>query len=201
VTFTTRRHAAWMAGGLLLCGCGSYPLPKVYLLGDRAPPVAGAASTNGLPVIEMKTVQVPDSLDSTDIDRLAGANQIISSPTGRWGERLSVGITQDLVATLSAQMPQVVIENRGAYEPSRRLLVSISRFDISPDGQCVLSARWRLTDATGKVLSDSEEATFIEMAASGSDGAAAAAMTVALDHLATRIAITVGSAITAPPAG
>jgi uncharacterized lipoprotein YmbA len=79
--------------------------------------------------------------------------------------------------------------------------VTISRFDISPDGQCVLSARWRLTDATGKVLSESDEATFIEMAASGSDAAAAAAMTVVLDHLATQIAMTVSRALAQPPAG
>jgi len=200
VTFTPRRHAAWMGAVLLLWGCGSYPLPKVYVLGDRAAAVAEVSSTNGLPVVEMKTVQVPDSLDSTDIDRLTGANQMIASPTGRWGERLSVGITQDLVATLSRQLPQVVIENRGAYEPTRRLFVAISRFEISQDGRCVVSARWRLTDAAGKVLSDSEEATFIETAGSGSDAAAAAAMTVALDHLGAQIAMTVGRALAQPPA-
>jgi uncharacterized lipoprotein YmbA len=189
-----------MAAALVLWGCGSYPLPKVYVLGDPAPAVAGVSSTNGLPVIEMKTVRVPDNLDTSDIVRLAGANQVKASPTGRWGERLSVGITQDLVATLSHQLPQAVIENRGAYEPTRRLVVSISRFDISPGGQCVLSARWRLTDAAGKILSDTDEATFIEMAASGSDAAAAAAMTVALDHLATQIAMTVSRALAQPPA-
>jgi uncharacterized lipoprotein YmbA len=192
---------AWLAAALPLWGCGSYPLPKVYLLGDPAPAVAGVSSTKGLPVIELKTVQVPDNLDTSDIVRLAGANQFTASAKGRWGERLSVGITQDLVATLSTQLPQAVIENRGAYEPTRRLLVTVSRFDISPDGRCVLSARWRLTDAAGKVLSDSDEATFIEMAASGSDAAAAAAMTVALDHLATRIGMTVGGALAQPSAG
>lgn len=197
MTLTLRRHAAWMGATLVLWGCGSYPLPKVYLLGDPAPAVAGVNSTTGLPVIEMKTVRVPDSLDTSDIVRLAGANQIKASATGRWGERLSMGITQDLVATLSGQMPGAVIENRGAYEPSRRLLVTISRFDISPEGRCVLSARWRLTDAAGKVLSDSDEATFIEIAASGSDAAAAAAMTVALDHLATQMAATLRPSLVA----
>jgi len=195
VTSISFRHATSMGTVLLLWGCGSYALPKVYLLGDPAPAVAGVSSTRGLPVIEMKTVRVPDNLDTNDIVRLAGANQVTASAKGKWGERLSVGITQDLVATLSTQLPQAVIENRGAYEPTRRLLVTISRFDISPDGRCVVSARWRLTDPAGKVLSDSDEATFIEMAASGSDAAAAAAMTVALDRLATRMAVTLGPAI------
>ncbi len=90
---------------LLLWGCGSYALPKVYLLGDPAPAVAGVSSTRGLPVIEMKTVRVPDILDTSDIVRLAGANQVTASAKGKWGERLSVGITQDLVATLSSQLP------------------------------------------------------------------------------------------------
>jgi uncharacterized lipoprotein YmbA len=193
------RRAAPAAAALCLCACGSYPLPKVYVLGDAQPATASPVALAGQPVIELRPVQVPDDLDSTDIIRRVGANQIVPSPSGRWGERLSVGITQDLVATLSRQAPEVTIEARSVYEPSRRLLVTIERFEIAPDGHCTLAARWRLTTADGKVAAQSEEATFVELASSGTDAAAAAAMTRAVDSLAGQIAVTVRRDLSSNP--
>jgi len=197
--FFNLRRAAPAAALLLLWGCGSYPLPKIYVLGDAAPEAAGLHTEAGAPVIELKTVQVPDYLDSTDIVRRVSANQVVPSPLGRWGERLSVGITRDLVATLSRRLPGVTIETRGAYQPSRRLLVSIERFEITPDGHCVLAARWRLTTTDGTVLGASEEETFAEPASSGTDAAAAAAMTRAIDALAAQMTPTVTRALAAAP--
>jgi uncharacterized lipoprotein YmbA len=196
------RGAGPTAALLILGACGSYPLPKIYVLGDAAPVTANpAAATAGAPIIELKPVQVPDYLDSTDIVRRVSANQMLPSPRGQWGERLSVGITRDLVSTLSRQLPGVTIETRGGYEPSRRLLVSVERFEIAPDGRCVLAARWRLTTPDGKVLAPAEEATFVETATPGSDAAAAGAMTTALDALSEKVAVTVKRALAEGPAG
>jgi uncharacterized lipoprotein YmbA len=195
------RGAAPAAAALVLWGCGSYPLPKIYVLGDAAPLTASPAAAAGAPVIELKPVQVPDYLDSTDIVRRVSANQVAPSPSGRWGERLSVGITRDLVGALSRGLPELTIETRGGYEPSRRLLVSVERFEIAPDGRCVLAARWRLTTADGKVLAPSEQGVFVETAASATDAAAAAAMTRALDTLASAIAVTVRRGLATTPGG
>jgi uncharacterized lipoprotein YmbA len=184
-------HAATVGALLILCGCGSYPLAKIYVLGDPGPPTAGVEGPGGLPVIELRKVEVPDELDSTDIVRRVGANQLVPSPTGRWGERLSVGITQDLLADLSRRLPGVTIQSRGGYEPARPLLVSVERFEIAQDGRCAVTARWRLAGADGRPGARSEEGTFIETAASGTDAAAAAAMTQAIDALAGQVAITV----------
>jgi uncharacterized lipoprotein YmbA len=194
-------RAAPAAALLILWGCGSYPLPKVYVLGDAAPAAAASAVAAGAPVIELRPVQVPDYLDSTDIVRRVSANQVVPSPLGQWGERLSVGITRDLVGTLSRQLPGLTIETRGGYEPSRRLLVSVERFEIAPDGRCVLVALWRLTTADGKVQAPAEEATFVETAGSGTDAAAAAAMTLAVDALAGQMAVTVRRALAEGPSG
>jgi uncharacterized lipoprotein YmbA len=183
-------RSAPAAALLVLWGCGSYPLPKIYVLGDPGPPVAGVQGPRTLPVIELRTVEVPDALDSTDIVRRVGANQMVASPTGRWGERLSVGITQDLLASLSRRLPGATIQSPGAYQSSRRLMVTIERFEITPDGRCALTARWRLAAVGDKPATPSEGGTFVQTAASGTDAAAAAAMTMAIDDLASQIAVT-----------
>ncbi len=195
------RPAALAAALFTLIGCGSYPLPKIYVLGDAEPALASPVAVAGGPVVELKTVQVPDYLDSTDIVRRMSANQVVPSPGGQWGERLSVGITRDLVATLSRQLPGVTIELRDGYKPLRRLLVSVERFEIAPDGRCVLAAQWRLTTADGKVLAPSEQGAFVEMASSGTDAAAAAAMTRAVDALAAQLAATLRRGLGAAPIG
>jgi uncharacterized lipoprotein YmbA len=139
----------------------------------------------------LKTVTVPDYLDTTDILRRSASNEVIASATGRWGERLSIGITRALAADLAARLPNVVIESRGVYEPARRLLVDVERFEIGESGRCTLTARWRVTTADNKVASDSEQGAFIVTATSTTDAAVTLAMTSAVDQLAARIAVTV----------
>ncbi len=184
------RGLAVAGATLLLWGCGTFPLPKVYVLGDPGPSTPGVADEAGLPHIELKTVTVPDYLDTTEIIRRSASNEVTASVSGRWGERVSEGITHAMAIELARRLPKFVIESRGAYEPSRRLLVDVERFEIGDDGRCVLSARWRVTSSGDQVQSDSERGTFIEVAASNSDAAAALALTAAIDRLAGKIAIT-----------
>jgi uncharacterized lipoprotein YmbA len=192
VTKSVRRGCALAGATLLLCGCGTFPLPKVYVLGDQAGPKPGVTDETGRPHLELKTVTVPDYLDTTDILRRSASNEVITSPTGRWGERASIGITRVLATDLAARLPNVVIESRGAYEPARRLLVDVQRFEVGGDGRCTLTARWRLTTADNKVAADSEQGTFVVAMTSTTDAAVASAMTSAIDQLAARIAVTVG---------
>ena len=97
---------------LLLCGCGSFALPSVYILGNPTPAAVSVTSEDGLPIVAIDTVTVPDYLDSTDIVRHAGSNEVRVSATGKWGERLSVGLTRALVSE----------EKLGANEPADDLL-------------------------------------------------------------------------------
>ncbi len=189
-----RRALATAAATLHLAACGTFPLPRVYVLGDSGRPTPGVADEAGLPHIELKTVTVPDFLDTTDIVRRSGANETIASTTGQWGERVSLGVTHALAADLARRMPNFVIESRGAYEPARRLLVEVQRFEIGEDGLCTLTARWRIASADDKVRSNSEQGTFVVETTSKSDAAAASAMTSAIDQLAGQIAVTVQAA-------
>ncbi len=187
-----RQGFALASAALLLSGCGTFPLPKVYILGDQARSTPGVTDEAGLPHLELKTVTVPDYLDTTDILRRSASNEVITSATGRWGERVSIGITRALAIDLAMRLPNVVVESRGAYEPARRLLVDVERFEIGEDGRCTLTARWRVTTADSKVAANSERGTFIVAATSATDDAVSLAMTSAIDQLAARIAVTVG---------
>jgi uncharacterized lipoprotein YmbA len=173
-------------------------MPKVYVLGDPSPVSPGVADEAGFPHIELKTVRVPDYLDTTDITRRTGANEVIASTTGQWGERVSLGVTRALAADLARRLPKVVIESRGTYEPSRRLLVEVERFEIDEDGGCTLIARWRIASSGDKVQSMSEQGAFIQATTSKTDAAAAAAMTLAIDQLASQIALTVQASVRPP---
>jgi uncharacterized lipoprotein YmbA len=188
------KHGFALAGAtLLLGGCGTFPLPKVYILGEQTRATPGVTNQSGLPHLELKTVTTPDYLDTTDILRRSASNQVIASPTGRWGERVSIGITRALATDLAARLPNVVIESRSAYEPARRLFVDVERFEIAEDGLCTLTARWRLTTKDNAVAANSEQGTFVVAAISGTDAAVTVAMTSAIDQLAARIAVTVGA--------
>jgi uncharacterized lipoprotein YmbA len=190
----------WLAAAvaLILSGCGSYPLPKVYALGDPGPAAPGEASVAGRPAFELATVSTPDDVDSTDILRRVGANRVIASPTGRWAERVSVGLTQALAEALSRRLPDVVIETRSAYEAPRRILVAIDRFEIGSDGRCLIAARWGITGADGKTRPWSDQGTFVVAGASGTDAAAAEGMSQAAGQLADQIATTVQRALAGP---
>jgi uncharacterized lipoprotein YmbA len=167
----------------------------VYVLGESSRSTAGVADESGLPHIELKTVTTPDYLDTTDIIRRTGSNEVVTSPTGRWGERLSLGITRALAIDLARRLPNVVIESRGVYEPSRRLLVDVERFEIDETGGCTLTARWRVASSDDKVQPNSEQGTFVETMTSKTDAAAVLAMTSAIDQLASQIAVTVQASV------
>ena len=74
-------------------GCASGVARRLYVLGT--PLESTETEANG-PVVWLRRVSLPDYLDSTDIVWRAGQHGLQTSPTGRWGERLSLGITQAL---------------------------------------------------------------------------------------------------------
>jgi uncharacterized lipoprotein YmbA len=182
---------ALASAAILLGGCGTFPLPRIYVLGDSESPAPGVTDEAGLPHIELKTVTVPDYLDTTEIMRRMASNEVVASPTGQWGERVSAGITHALAVDLARRLPTIVIDSRGTAESPRRLLVDVERFEIGEDGRCALTARWRVNSLRDKGDGESRRGTFIEEARSNTDAAAAVAMTSAIDQLARQIAFTV----------
>jgi uncharacterized lipoprotein YmbA len=176
----------FLTTSLACCGAGS--TMRTYVLGNPPSQTIGVWSESGLPVVALESVSVPDYLDSSDILRHTGPNEVTPSPTGRWGDRLSQDVTHALASDLSNILPKVVVVTSFVSDPFRRIFVEIERFDIEADGRCLLAARWHITAADGKSLSKSRHGTFSVTATSLDDPSVAAAMTLAIDQLAAQIA-------------
>jgi uncharacterized protein len=195
-----------LAGLIVLTGCASSPLPRTYVLSTPADPVAGVHNEAGRLVVELPTVSLPDYLDSSDILLRDGRNELKASPTGRWGERLSVGITHALEVALARRLPGVLVTHtRMSGESSLRLLVNVDAFDVQPNGQCVLTARWMIPGIDQQAAAIAERGTFVTTAqptagATGSltDAAIVSAMAAAVDQLADRIAVSLRRGSTRP---
>ncbi|HXP95470.1 MAG TPA: PqiC family protein [Telmatospirillum sp.] len=178
---------------LLLTGCGSLsPAPRVYVLGYPMPPAVTVRSETGLPIAELKTVSIPDYLDSTDILRRTGPNEITASPTGQWGERLSRGLTDALASALSKRLPDLVVTTAPTATPAHRIFVDIESLDIGTEGRCLLEGRWRITDDNRQNSSTNGQGLFSETAASIDDSAVVMALTRIVDQLAEQVAKTSG---------
>ncbi|MBV9247718.1 MAG: membrane integrity-associated transporter subunit PqiC [Acetobacteraceae bacterium] len=88
-----RRRELFLALGPAFClaACSpTGPPPAVYVLGTPTPAKTNVEVLAGQPVLEVKPVTVPDYLDISDILTRRGDNSMTPSPTGRWGERLSL---------------------------------------------------------------------------------------------------------------
>lgn len=175
---------------VLLAGCGFAPPMRTFVLGDRPEGAETTRPQSGLVVIELKTVSLPDYLDSTDILRRAGPNEVVPSPTGRWAERLSLGITGALASALSRRRPDLSIVTVPPPRPGQRIVVDFQAIDIETSGQCRIVARWRITGDDARGPSKSGHGVLEENAGSMDDAAVAVALTKAIDQLAERIATT-----------
>jgi uncharacterized protein len=139
----TRAFILTCAAASLLASCASPPL-SLYTLGGPAvaadaPPLGGRAV-----VIEVRRVTVPDYLDSQDI-LVRHGNTLERSARGRWASRLSLGITDLLTGRLARRRPDALVTDQPQTEaPSYRILVNISRLDVTADGKATLEADWQI---------------------------------------------------------
>jgi len=178
--------AAVAMGCAGLAGCGPRIVPRLFVIGAPAPPAPGIQVGRGPATIELKPVSVPDYLDTTDILHRTGPNELTASPTGQWGERLSLGLTDALVAALSRLLPQRVVTTRPVAAPAWRIVVEIERIDIGA-GVCLLSARWSITGHETAAESAWGHGTFSAAATTTDDAAVAAAMSGLVNQLAEQI--------------
>ena len=159
-----------------------------YVLGTPAAGAAGVEPLTGRPVVEVKPVLVPDYLDVSDILVRQAENIVAPSPTGRWGERLSVGITRTLAAGLVRRLPGFVVTiTAPAERPARQVLAEVEAFEPRADGSVVLVARWRVLDGAGRDTLAGERSRRAADRDFG-DAAVAAAMTRAVEGFAERVA-------------
>jgi uncharacterized protein len=187
-----RRSLVLLVLDTVVAACISSPMPATYVLSHAVDFTTETESARG-PVVQLRRVLVPDYLDTTDMLERVGQYQLKSSSTGRWGERLSLGITHALGSDLAIRLPMNrVTFDHPAEKSVRQILVSVDRFDVWRDGHCVLTANWSILETpSGAVLAEGRGNFVTTPVHSGnpSDGAIVAGMADAVSQLADRIAL------------
>jgi len=147
---------AGLAMSVALAGCGAPPL-TLYTLSDRGGLDQPAASLGEHPfVIEVARVTIPDDFDSEDI-LVQDGSILRRSKTGRWASRLSLEITSMVTHRLAARHPEALVTDvRQLTPPSERLLVSITRLDLTANGAAAITADWQVVpeDARRRLVRD-----------------------------------------------
>lgn len=175
------------AAALLLSACAAPPL-TLYTLGAPAVAVGAEGNPSDAPTLEVRRVALPDYLDSQDIVTRQG--QVIArSGTGRWASRLSLGATDLIAARIAAARPDLFVTDQPVQGPvAWRLFVSISRLDVSAEGQAALAASWTIQPRNA-ALPEIRDRTALTLSGPTQTDADVAALTSRLlDALAARIA-------------
>lgn len=176
--------------GLALVACASGgPPPASYVLGRSASDAGQATPLAGRPIVEVKPVLVPDYLDVTDIVVRREGNVVTPSTTGRWAERLSVGVSRAIVTEIGRRAPRLVVTSTvSAGQPSRQVLVELQDFGPRNDGDIVLLAQWRVLDPSGPHELAGETLSLAAPLRGQGDAEIVAAMGWLVEQLAERIA-------------
>jgi len=182
-----------MALMVLASGCSSGPPPRIYLLNRPLDAIGSSTSVadDGLR-LQLSPVLLPDYLDNTELLLRDGPHEITVSATGRWGERLSKGVTHALGAALVTRLPRSSVTLDPAVDHSyRQIAVDIDSFDLWADGRCVLSAIWTISAGDAKAASSNGRGVYQLPATSRlhrvSDADIVSAMSEALGKLADSI--------------
>ena len=108
-------------------GCLSHrEYRHIYSLDGAADDATPRQAVPERPAVQLQRVLIPDYLDTTDILLRVSVHEIHESTTGRFGERLSLGVTHALRSDLASRLPLYTI----ALAQSRR------RAGASDSGQC-----------------------------------------------------------------
>ncbi len=168
-----------------LAACAAPPL-KVYTLDAPAILVdSGPAQTQAS--LEVWRIVLPDYLDTQDIV-LRDGSQINRSSHARWASRLSIGATDLITARLAAARPDLFITDQPLASPARyRLLINISRLDVSWDGTASLAADWTIVPRDERRPELHDRTAFALTGPVQTDADIVALTNAVLDELAVRI--------------
>lgn len=166
-----------------LAGCGSLPPLKHVLLSPPQTERLAARPSNW----EVRRVQMPEYLDSYDIQLRTDDYVLTRLPDAKWAERLPVAVTRLLQQTIDEKLQT---RRDKHYEVD----VDISTFEPQPSGNVVLSAAWRVVDAAGDTVARNHSLIKqpLPPAPGRSAGDIGRAMSIAVRELAMRIVARAG---------
>jgi uncharacterized lipoprotein YmbA len=171
----------------LLAGCVSNPDQSIFVMPAPISVNAGPSAAPGGLALIVRQVVLPDYLDTTDLVTRSGLHGIEASRTGRWGERLSKGMTRSLAADLADRLHATLV----AEGPAVQIEVAVSAFDVTT-GASVLEAGWTVVwQGDGRVPVTGHGTFIASVAQPADDLAVVAAMTKSVAELSEGIEATV----------
>ncbi len=182
------KHAPWCMWPIAaaLAGCASNPDQSVYVMAAPNSISSGPRAAAAGLALKLRPVILPDYLDTTDLVTRSGPHDIAASRTGRWGERLSKGVTRSLAADLCHRLQAYVVSDG----PAVQIEVMISAFDVTTAAS-VLTASWTVVwPGDGRPPVVGHGIFSATVAQPGSDLAVVGAMTDAVAALSSAIAAT-----------
>lgn len=144
---------------LVLAGCAAAPPLKLYTL-SAGPSAANDAAIardpppQGAPAIEVERVSLPAYLDSPAL-LVRDGDVLERSSTGRWATRLSLEATELLAARLAMRRSDAwVTDEPQPRPPDYRLMVNISRLEITSSGAGIVEADWEIVprSTSGEII-------------------------------------------------
>lgn len=145
----------------------------------NAPPMGRKAL-----VVEVARVSLPDDLDTEDIQVRHGS-VLQGSRHGRWASRLSVGATGLLTARLARRRPDALFTDQPqAGAPSYRILVNVSRLDVTAEGAATLEADWQIVPRDPARPARRDRTRLVAMGPVATDRDVVALVGTVLDQLA-----------------
>ena len=194
-----RRIASLIGTLALLASCSILaPRPdpsRLFVLEAVAAADAMPVQTAESRSIGLGPIRLPDYLvDRREMLTRRNATEVASSPIDRWAEPLDSAIPRVLGLDLSTQLGQRPVVPYPWYEtqePDFQVAVDFERFEIDPDGNAVLVARFEVRGLHGARRRLYREAHASRTPATGDPAALAAALSQALADLSREIALAI----------
>jgi len=132
-----------MLTALALGACAEPPL-RLYTLNDPAAIGPPGQLRPGAPVIAIDRLTLPDYVDTVDI-LLRQGSVLERSDGARWASRLSILATNLITAQLASRAPGALVTDQWkGTAPDYRIMVQVSRLDVTSTGIASLNAYWQI---------------------------------------------------------
>ena len=144
---------------VVAASCAGPPL-TLYTLGAGHVEGASGGYDRSPVIIAIPPVSLPDELDNDDILVRNGAS-LRRSTHGRWAARLSTEVTDRVTSQLAARRPDALVTSAAQGQtPSYRIIITISRLDVTADGHATLDANWSIVPGNTAIAARRDRATF-----------------------------------------
>ena len=151
---TSTRLLAILLAAAAITGCGSSPKSSFYPLSASEPAKQG--TTDGVYIIAIGAVAVPDVIDRPQFVTRTGANELTINEFARWGEPLRAEIPRVIAADLARDLDGAFVSiypQSAGGNADFRLQLDVRRFDSVLGETATVEVVWTLRPVKGAAVS------------------------------------------------